>query len=155
MKVFMFFILCLSIKFLPAQESTEKNDKLLKASEHLAIDYLINSSDEGTGLWITPHIYNQMKYEKTGKILEVEEPVYEVAGYEDAWAWVDRPSPADPYRKVYEKYKRAIYKKVGTRKVKVEETKIIELEGDIPATGTSLSGARDERPQVINRPSLP
>ena len=123
MKLFLSVFICVSFINLHAQEAVEKNDKLLKASGQLAIEYLINSSDKETGLWINPHIYNQVKWEKTGKMLEVDEPIREVVGYEDAWTWVDKPSPADPYRKVYEKYKRPVYKVVGTKKVKVEETK--------------------------------
>lgn len=123
MKLLKYFLLCFSLLNISAQEISDKSEKLLQASNQLAIEFLINSSDKETGLWINPHIYNQMVWEKTGKMVEVEEPIREIVGYEDAWAWVDRPSPADPYRKVYEKYKRPIYKVTGTRKVKVEESK--------------------------------
>lgn len=123
MRILLTIFLCMSFLSLSAQETAEKNEKLLQASEQLAIEYLINSSDLETGLWINPHIYKHMKYEKTGKMIETVVPIRELVGYEDAWAWVNRPSPADPYRKVYEKYKRAIYKTVGTKKVMVEESK--------------------------------
>lgn len=123
MKLFTYFLLCFALINISAQENADKSEKLLQASNQLAIEFLITSSDKETGLWINPHIYNHMVWEKTGKMIEVDEPIREIVGYEDAWAWVDRPSPADPYRKVYEKYKRPIYKVTGTRKVKVEESK--------------------------------
>jgi len=123
MKNLLMLFICMFYMTVNAQETVEKRDQLLKASGQLGIEYLLKFSDEETGLWITPHIYNQVKWEKTGKKVEVEQPVREVVGYEDAWTWVDRPTPSDPYRKVYEKYKRPIYKTVGTKKVLVDETK--------------------------------
>jgi hypothetical protein len=121
-KLFFLFICFLSLPLM-GQDAIEKKDKLLQASGQLGIEYLLNFSDVETGLWINPHIYNQVVWAKTGKMLEVEQPIREVVGYEDAWAWVDRPTPGDPYRKVYEKYKKPIYKTVGTKKVMVEESK--------------------------------
>lgn len=103
-------------------EDPEEVGKLARASARLVADYLKQTIDEDTGLWVSQRVHKVHKTKPTGEFREVAE--HKVVGYREVWRWVRAPTDNDPYHKVYKKTKTPIYEKTG-RMVKRQKHKII------------------------------
>ena len=92
-----------------SEENPEDIGKLARASARLVADYLKQTVDKDTGLWVSQHVNKVHKREPTGKFREVPEIKRKLVGYRDVWRWVSAPTENDPYHKVYKKTKTPIY----------------------------------------------